>query len=590
MKSSPIHSESLAGSEAVAVHPALAGRSATETVEPLADARPSSWDWAGGATLLLCGMAVLGLGGWAYRHFIEPRWLPIWDESLYYPNAVRIWHALHSWDLRGVARETWKNHLMLGGPFLSPYFLALGLTFGGTTLEAARAASLAAGILACGGIAWVASTMVEEGKAYAAAVAATLWATSPLFLFYTTRAIYDSFALAATAFCLVAAARFAEHKGRGAAVATGLLASAVMQTKCNIGVLLIAALFWGLAYPELRARLKKDARGLLAPLAGPWFLLAAATIIPVIGALMVDGVKEFVTYLQGFPFNPMSLREYLLTYPRALFQDYVPVAGLGVLIVLGILYWTWRGWGKPAVRVVLLYVLLQLTAATLHPQKDVRFVLGSVALACALTGAFLAKEIGALQGAPRLAGGAVLASLLAYGVWMAPTGAQRFFDVWQVAPTAAQSATLTQGLNFIRDNTRAGEPLFVAGVADRGINGGMVRQFLMDPSTGKSGRIKELPPSDAPGIWGVSPEPSLEYAAFLAQAIRENPAASVAILYHEPGSPFRGHLYPWINAWQENYGPVAANSKDLRLVNELDTHAGLRVRVYHAVDAADGVK
>jgi len=587
-----MHSESLAAGEAVAVHPSLAatsaGPGATET-EPAAHAGQLSRDWAGGAALLFSGAAVLVLGVWAYRQFIAPHWLPIWDESLYYPNAVKIWHALHTWDLRGVARETWKNHLMLGGPFLSPYFLVVGLMFGGTTLEAARMASLVAGVLACGGIAWVAATMVEEGKTYAAAIAATLWAASPLFLFYTTRSIYDSFALAVTAFCLVAAAKFAKHKGRMAAVMTGLLASVAIQTKWNVGALLIAALFWGLAYPEIRLRVVKDARGFLAPLAGPWFLLAAATIVPVCGALMVDGMKEFVRYLQGFPFNPLSVREQLLTYPRALFQDYVPVPALGALIVLGILYWTWKGWAKPPVRVALLYVLVPFAAATLHPQKDVRFVLGSIALACALTGAFLAKEIGAMGRAPRIVAGTALASVLAYGVWAAPAGAQRFFDVWQAAPTAAQTATLMQGLNFIRANTRADEPLFLAGVADRGINGGMVRQFLMDPFTGRSGKIEELPPSSVPGIWGGSTEPSPEYTKFLAQALRENPDASVAILYHESGSPFRGHLYPWINAWQENYGPVAAGSKDLRLVSELDTHAGLRVRVYHSALASGAV-
>jgi len=536
--------------------------------------------WTAAGALGLSAVAALALLAWAYRKFIATPWLPIWDESSYYMSAVRIWHALRSGGLHALARETWSNHMMLGGPFLSPCFLALGFVFGNTTLEAARTASLIAGFFCWVGIVWLAAELAEEGKAYAAAIAGVVWGTSPMFLYYTSRSLYDSFALAFTAFCFVAAARFARCGGRTAAVATGLLACLTYQVKCNVGALVLAALFFGLAYPEIRRRLAQDARGFLDPLTRPWFLLAASGLVPLAAFLMVDGVRQLLRYLHGYAFNPLSPLDYLLYYPRSLFQEYVPVTLLAVIVVAGLLYWAWRAWAKPAARVALLYVALQGIAATLHSQKDGRFIWGAVAVTASLAGAFLAQELSRLAPRTRFAAGAALLAALAYSVWAAPASAEGFFLHTQVAPTPAQQATLLQGLNFVRDNTGRQQTLLVAGFADEGINPAMVQQFLMNTSSGEVQDIPALPHPELPGIWGISPQPSLFYAEYLEREFSQNPDARLVILDHEGGSPFRGRLYPWIFAWQENYDRAAQSMKELEVASQLDTHAGLRVTIY----------
>ncbi|HUJ40894.1 MAG TPA: hypothetical protein VLW54_10130 [Candidatus Acidoferrales bacterium] len=555
----------------------LAGTGVTPAVER---DRALARHWTAAGTVALSGVAALALLVWAYRQFIATPWLPLQDESGYYMSAVRIWHALRSAELHALLRATWDNHMSLGGPFLSPYFLALGFIFGANTLEAARTASLIAGFFAWVGIAWLAAELAEEGKAYAAAIAGVLWGTSPMFLYYTSRSLYDSFALVFTAFCLVAVARFARNGGRAAAVAAGFLAFLSFEVKCNVGVVLLAAIFLGLGYPELRARLARDARGFLAPLARPWFLLAASALLPLTAFLMVDGIRQLVRYLRGYAFYPLSVQDQLLYYPRSLFQDYVPVAGLALLFLLGVLYWSWKGWSRPAARVALLYVVLQGAGAGLHTQTDGRFIWGAVAVAASLAGAFLARELSRVPFRIRFAAGGLLAFVLAFSIWAAPASAQAFFSRTQVAPTTAQQAALLQGLNFIRDNTTRQQTLLVAGVADEGINQGMVEQFLMNPVSGQVQDMPLLPYANLPASWGISPQPSPFYADSLKKEFSQAPEARLVILDHEAGSPFRGPLYPWILAWQENYAHAAEGMKELEVAARLDTHAGLRVTIY----------
>ena len=542
--------------------------------------RVSARHWTAVGTLVASAVAAVALLVWAYREFIATPWLPIYDESGYYRGAVQIWHALRTGGLHALARETWNYHLILGGPFLSPYCLALGFIFGSTTLEAARTASLVAGFFAWVGIVWLAAELADEGKAYAAAIAGILWGTSPMFLYYTSRSLYDSFALVTTAFCLIAAARFARSGGRWAAVAAGFLACLSYEIKCNVGILALAALFLGLAYPEIRARLAKDARGFLAPLARPWFLLAASALLPLTAFLMVDGVRQLIRYLHGYPFDPLGPGDYLLYYPRSLFLEYVPTPGLAVLLLIGVIYWGWKGWGKPAARIALLYVVLQVISATLHSQKDGRFIWGAVAIAASLAGAFLAQELSRLSLRPRFAASAVLVAALAYSIWAAPASAEQFFSQTQVAPSPAQQATLLQGLSFIRDNTSRQQTLLAAGFADEGINLPMLQQFLMNPATGELQDMPALPYADLPASWGISTQPSPFYAAQLEKAFSQIPDAILVILEHEPGSPFRGRLYPWVFAWQENYAVAAENMKYLAVAAQLYTHAGLRVTIY----------
>ncbi len=542
--------------------------------------RVSARHWTALGALIASGVAAVALLIWAYRGFIATPWLPLYDESGYFRGAVQIWHALRTGGLHALARETWNYHLILGGPFLSPYCLALGFIFGSTTLEAARCASLLAGFFSWVGIVWLAAELVDEGKAYAAAIAGVLWGTSPMFLFYASRSLYDSFALVTTAFCLIAAARFARSGGRWAAVATGFLVCLSYEIKCNVGMLLLAALFLGMAYPEIRARLAKDTRGFLAPLTRPWFLLAASTLLPLIAFLSVDGVRALLRYLHGYPFDPLGPGDYLLYYPRSLFQEYVSTPCLAVVLLFGVLYWAWKGWGKPVARVALLYVVLQSISATLHPQKDGRFIWGAVAVAASLAGACLAQELSRLALRPRFAASAVLVAALAYSIWAAPASAEQFFLQVQVAPTPAQQATLLQGLNFVRDNTARQETLLVAGFADEGINLPMLQQFLMNPVSGQLQEMPALPYAELPANWGISAQPSPFYAEQLEKAFLQNPDASLVIFDHEAGSPFRGRLYPWVFAWQENYGTAARNMKSLAVTAQLDSPTGLRVTIY----------
>jgi hypothetical protein len=167
-------------------------------------------------------------------------------------------------------------------------------------------------------------------------------------------------------------------------------------------------------------------------------------------------------------------------------------------------------------------------------------------------------------------------------VFAAPAAAQRFFSAWQVAPSAAQQATLVEGLSFIRASTGHQQPLLVAGVADWGIHLGMIQQFLMDQASGQAQPVIELPYANLPATWGISPAPSPQYSQLLEKALHDNPGAAVVILYHQPGSPFRGRLYPWVLAWQENYIRATAESRDLQLVGSLDTHEGLTVTIYRS--------
>jgi hypothetical protein len=283
----------------------------------------------------------------------------------------------------------------------------------------------------------------------------------------------------------------------------------------------------------------------------------------------------------------MDLSTQLLFIPRALFREYVAVPAVAVLILAGVAYWLVKGWKEAGIRVALLYALLNFTGTELVTQKDARFVWGAVAVATALAGAFIAC---AIPRWPRWAGvptGVLVAAGLIGSIWAAPASARRFFADSQVAPTAAEQATLLQGLNFIRENTRPRQPLLVAGVADGGINLGMIQQFVMDPATGQLPAIADLPYAKIPAAWGFSPAPSPEYAQFLAKAVHDDPDAAVVILYHEPGSPFRGRLYPWILAWQENYITAAAESKDLQAAARLDTHAGLTVTIYQRASDAE---
>jgi len=234
----------------------------------------------------------------------------------------------------------------------------------------------------------------------------------------------------------------------------------------------------------------------------------------------------------------------------------------------------------PAARVALLYVVLQVVGATLHAQTDGRFIWGAVAISASLAGAFLARELARLPWRIRFAAGSMLAFVLVFSVWVAPASAERFFSRTQVAPTLAQQTTLLQGLSFIRDNTNPQQTILLVGVADEGINQGMVTQFLMNPATGQVQDMPLLPYADIPATWGISPQPSPFYAAELEKAFLQYPEARLVVLDHEAGSAFRGVLYPWILSWQENYGRAAQKMKELEVASQLDTRAGLRVTIY----------
>jgi len=538
------------------------------------------------AALVVSGAGALVLAVWAYHKFIATPWLPLWDESFYYGTAAKIWRALRAGNIHAAGKETWHYHLALGMPFLAPYFLVLGLMVGGISLEAARTASLVAGVVSWAGIAWLAASLVEERKAYAAAIAGTLWASSPMFLFYSSRCLYDSFALVCTAFCFVGAARFARSGSRAAALATGILASMAFLTKYNVGALILAALFLGLAWPEIRKRLVAGPRAFFEQISRPWILLAATALAPVAAWWMFGEVRLFVTFLRGFPFDAMDLSTQLLFYPRAIFQDYVSVPALAVVILAGIVYWLLRGWGQPGVRVALLYVVLNLTGAELHTQKDGRFIWGSMAVAMALAGAFLAREIPRLPRRLGVVAGAAAAAAMAWSFWAAPAAAQGYFSRAQVAPDAQSDATLRAGLAFIRENTKPGQPVLLTGISDAGIHYGMVQEVLTDAVTGREPEL-ELLPNVAQWLpsWGYSTQPSPRYAEELEKAFAQKPGATLVILNHEPGSKLTGRLYPWVLSWQENYARAAENLSDLEVVGRLDTHAGLRVTAYRRAGA-----
>lgn len=536
--------------------------------------------WGGPLAISLCSAATLYLVVWTYRQFIARPWLPLWDESFYYPTAVQIWHSLRAWDLHAVGWETWNYHLANGNPFLGPYFLVLGMMIGGPSLEAARITSLVAGFLGWGGIAWLAATLAGERKAYAAAIAGALWGTSPMFLYYSSRAYYESFTLMLTAFCFVAAARFARNGSRRAALATGSLASLTFLTKYNAGLLIFVTVFLGIAWPEIRKRMATGPRKMLEPLTRPWVLLAATALVPVAAWWMAGEVRLFARFMAGYPYDAMDLSHHLLFFPRSFFYDYVSLPAIGILILAGLAYWAVRGWTEPGVRVVWLYIALNGMGAALHTMKDGRLIWSSVALSAALAGAFLAREIPRLPRRLNFAAGAVLVLALLASLWAAPAAAQEFFSRVQPAPKPAQQRVLKEALNFIRENTAPGQTIFVEGMADRGVTNGLVKQFLWEANQQQEPDLESLPYPGFPATWGYSPQPSPLYAELLEKGFAQKPDASLVVLEHDPGSPWRGRMYPWIFAWEENYGHAAESSNDLEVVAKLDTHAGLRVTIY----------
>jgi 4-amino-4-deoxy-L-arabinose transferase-like glycosyltransferase len=552
--------------------------------ESRAVVQPSRLQWQGPAALFACIAAVIALMAWAYRLLVVTPWLPLWDESSYYPTALRLLHHLRALDFHALGRETMRYHLAGAYPFLGPYFLVFGMAIGGATLEVARATSLVAGLVGWAGIVWLAAELAGARRAWAAAIAGALWGTSPMFLFYASRAYYESFSLMLTAYCFIAAARFAKTGSRAAALATGLLASTAFLTKVNVGAFITASLFLGLAWPEIRRHLVVDPRGLLDRITRPWILLVAAAVVPVVAWLMVSGIRQLLRILRGDPFNPLNLRDQLLYVPRSLFHEYVSYPVLAVLILAGLAYWAVKAWPEPAVRVVWLYSALNLFAEMLHTTKDGRFIWGAVGVATALTGAAVVRTVPAWPRLARALAAALLAAGLAGSVWAAPGAEQRFLASGaRVAATLPQQKALVRGLEFIRQNTMHGHPILVAGIADLGIHLGMIRQFMMDPVSGQEPDVETLPYPGFDATWGKSAQPSPLYAQLLQRAIDEKPDASVVILDHAPDSPYRGRLYPWVLAWMDQYGPAAAQSNDLQAVARLDTGAGLKVTIYRRV-------
>jgi len=252
-------------------------------------------------------------------------------------------------------------------------------------------------------------------------------------------------------------------------------------------------------------------------------------------------------------------------------------------VLAGVAYWSLKGWGEPGIRVALVCGWLNVFGAVLHTTKDGRYIWGSVALATALTGAFVAREMPRWPRWQKVPASIAVALGLVWSVWAAPAAAQTFFSRNQTAPTAEQQRALEGALQFIRANTQPGQAIFVAGVADYGINLNMIRQFLANPVTGAEGDIQALPcPVTAPA-WGYPTEPSPLYAQLLREQFVKTPGASLVVLDHEAGSPYRGRLYPWIFSWQENYQQAAGDVAGLQNVAALDTHTGLRLTVYRLV-------
>ncbi len=548
-------------------------------IEP--SAAPRNWAVVpalpGKAATAAAALSAVALGGWAFHSFIAAPWLPMWDESFHHTWALRIWRDLVRLDLFGLLRDTLHQQL---NPFIGSWIGGLALLVAGPAHGVTRAASLLAGFAGCAALGKLAADVAGENRWDAPACAVVLWAASPMFLFYASRSLLDAYALLATALCLIAVVRFSRAPSRSTGFAAGLLAGLTFLTKYNVGILLMAAIGLGLVLPQLIRQFRSDHRAIWEPYLRPWAVLVAMPVVCVAGSLMLDGARNMMGFLRAFPFYPLTPAEHLLFYPQALVEDYVAAPWLAAVPIATLLFWLLRGWGDAAVRVPLLYVLLNLAGATAHSTKDGRLIWGAVGVTFALTGALVARALARASARDRVILWTVQLAVFAAALWYSTSAALNFALRTQPASAPVAQQALTQALAFIRQNIDQKQPIFYGGMADWGVNPHMLRQALWAPPQEPEPDLRELPYAGGPAEFGYSPEPSPRYPELLRKLLEAEPSATLLLTRHAPGSAFRWRLYPWIFAWQENYCAAAQQLPGWMRVARLDTRAGLEVEIY----------
>jgi hypothetical protein len=134
-------------------------------------------------------------------------------------------------------------------------------------------------------------------------------------------------------------------------------------------------------------------------------------------------------------------------------------------------------------------------------------------------------------------------------------------------------------MQFVAERTRSGHTLLAMGFSEKGIGPYNLRQYLFDTATGAERNVVQLPYPGLPAEFGYSAEPSPLYAKLLQETLAAYPEADLVLFRHD--SPhFRGPMFPWAFAWHLNYLAAAEQMTDWRAVAELDTGAGLVVKVY----------
>jgi hypothetical protein len=511
----------------------------------------------------------------AARELILTPWLPLSDESFHHVWALRIWQDCVQLDLRALLRDTYNQQL---NPFLGSYLAALAMLVGGPTQESTRMGSLVAGVLGLFALSYFSAILARRKAWLAAGVTLALWGSSPIFLFYACRTMKDAYALLFTVLCFLAAARFVETQGRLWAFLTGLLAAATFLTKYNTGIQVLAALALGLAWPEVK-KLAVQPRQVWHRVTHPWILLPAAAIVPIAVWAMAGGVRAVVNFLQGFPFAPMTLEEHLLYYPRALASDYVVARALVGVPAVALAYWLVRGWSDARIRVALIYVLINLVAAVQHIPKDARFIWPAGALLMALGGVLAARLVARAGQRAQVGWTAAVTVALALCVWSGPRALRQYTAQMQPIPTPSEQNAVRRAVAFLKENLPLENPVLLAGAADHGLQVQLLKQMLWDPG-GREPQIRELPYPGFPAVWGFSMQASSRYLELLNEALAQQPNASLLIVEHAAGTAFRGGLYSWIFAWQENYLSAATQVRGWGVVAQTDAGEGLQVRIY----------
>ena len=237
-------------------------------------------------------------------------------------------------------------------------------------------------------LAWGLSPDDRSGRR-AGVICAALMLSSPTLIYLSTDAVLEPAGAALTLATLAAAALAGGQRRTGWLAVAGALAAATCMVKYNYGLPLVASLclvtLLDAAPPPVHRRRSA--------------VLAVTALLPLALWLAFDPVRR-LSGLIGFAVNRSSglgSAANLAVYPQALLYDFAATwwIGLGLMVSAGI--GIHRYWRTPRLQPAIVYVILFLSMALVHPYKQPRFlftavpvlmVLGSIVIGTAIESAF----------------------------------------------------------------------------------------------------------------------------------------------------------------------------------------------------------